>query len=423
MAATERRQGEVGEDEVLRSNVRLLQLAGAWPPTAPRGLGRLFPLHLASVYLSQLANIAMALRLMQTARGDMHEITQALMNAMTLVGGILKLLHLSTHVPAYRRLVLALRDVIRIQRHQCERDPHVASLLARAHRKALRLTFWPIAYLNMLALGWYSIPVVFWALGWEKRLLPFFTLHGVDSYDFVLYAAIYFVQCHAIFYWCFISIGQDMFFVTCMVHVAAQLQILNARLSNLGGGQGASNELGRLYSCRAEEDGPCERKPISDTMYTELRNCIKTHQEILKFVQLLQQVMSPVAMAQFLCSVGAACVTLYQATFNPEGNSSLKCLMYLPIPAFQIFVYCWGGHELMENEENIGSVRACRSSASQWLFAGRRVTSSLRTLMCRAQRPLLLHAGKLYPVSRDTFLSLINASFSFYTVLRHMNNR
>nr|WBF91073.1 odorant receptor SameORX [Schistocerca americana] len=338
---------------------------------------------------------------------------------MTLVGGVLKLAHLSTHVPAYCRLVGALRDVIRIQRPHCESTPSLMAVFTGAHRKTLRLTFWPIAYLNLLAFGWYMIPVISWATGSEKRLLPFFTLHGVDCYDFVLYVAIYFVQCHSIFYWCFISIGQDMFFVTSMVHVAAQLQILNVRLSKLGGGQETDNEFGRLYSCRAEDCGTCERKPMSDEMYTELRNCITTHQEILKFVQFLQQVMSPVAMAQFMCSVGAACVTLYQATFNPEGNSSLKCLMYLPIPALQIFVYCWGGHELMENGLSV----SLSAYSSQWVGAGRRVTRALRMLMCRAQRPLRLHAGKLYPVNRDTFVSLINASFSFYTVLRHMKNR
>ncbi|XP_049937496.1 odorant receptor Or2-like [Schistocerca serialis cubense] len=93
--------------------------------------------------------------------------------------------------------------------------------------------------------------------------------------------------------------------------------------------------------------------------------------------------------------------------------------MYLPIPALQIFVYCWGGHELMENGLSV----SLSAYSSQWVGAGRRVTRALRMLMCRAQRPLRLHAGKLYPVNRDTFVSLINASFSFYTVLRHMKNR
>ncbi|XP_049838004.1 odorant receptor 7a-like [Schistocerca gregaria] len=367
MSVRGRKRPAVSPDDVLRSNVRLLQMAGVWPPSAPRGLGRLFPLHVASVYLSQLASIAMALQLIYSARGDMHEITQALMNAMTLVGGVLKLAHLSTHVPAYSRLVAALRDVIRIQRPHCETTPSLMAVFTAVHRKTLRLTFWPIAYLNLLALGWYMIPIISWATGSEKRLLPFFTLHGVDCYDFVLYVVIYFVQCHSIFYWCFISIGQDMFFVTSMVHVATQLQILNVRLSKLGGGQETDKEFGRLYCCRAEDCGTCERKPMSNEMYTELRNCITTHQEILKFVQFLQQVMSPVAMAQFMCSVGAACVTLYQATFGLSVSLS--------------------------------------AYSSQWMGAGRRVTSALRTLMCQAQRPLRLHAGKLYPVNRDTFVS------------------
>nr|QAB43902.1 olfactory receptor OR23 [Oedaleus asiaticus] len=93
--------------------------------------------------------------------------------------------------------------------------------------------------------------------------------------------------------------------------------------------------------------------------------------------------------------------------------------MYLPTPAFQIFIYCWCGHEIME--EGLSVSRAAYSSG--WVGAGRRVSRGVRVLMCRAQRPLLLTAGKLYPVNRLTFVSLINASYTFYALLRQMRDR
>ncbi|XP_047004927.1 odorant receptor 85c-like [Schistocerca americana] len=126
--------------------------------------------------------------------------------------------------------------------------------------------------------------------------------------------------------------------------------------------------------------------------------------------------MSPVAMAQFVCSATAACITLFQATFNPEGNSIFKCLMYLPMPAFQIYIYCWGGHELIDE----GASLSVSAYSCAWIGASRRVTTALHILMCRAQKPLILTAGKLYPVNRDTFVSLINGSYSFYALLRQM---
>nr|ALD51411.1 odorant receptor 44 [Locusta migratoria] len=408
--------------DVLRHNVLLLVATGAWPPTTRRWWRPLYPLYTASIYFSMLATIAMGFQFAYQSWGDWDSIMLTFVNTFTLIGGAVKLAHFSSHVDAYRRLVTALRDVIGTQWAHCERDAALMAAFAGSHRKALWLTWAPVVYLNILGPVWFMMPVVAWASGAPGRQFPFANVRGVLKTNFPLYVAVYFVQCHSVFYWNFLSFGLDIFFVTCMIYVSAQLHILGKRLSNVGRGPNVDqNGIVDEKQTKLQQFGQKPYKSLevdreSNEMYAELVDCVKAHQHILSFVAVLQGVMSPVAMAQFVCSATAACITPFQATFNPEGNSIFKCLMYLPMPAFQIYIYCWGGHEIIDE----GAALSASAYSCAWMGAPRRVTSAMHVLMCRAQKPLTLTAGKLYPVNRDTFVSLINGSYSFYALLRQM---
>nr|QJX74311.1 odorant receptor 31 [Ceracris kiangsu] len=407
-------------DDVLRHNVKQLRLGGAWPPDSRRGLRRLFPLYTATIYFCQSATIAMAVLLTYDLWGDVDAIMLTYVNTFTLIGGFIKLIYFSSDVRGYRELVAVLRDVTRQQWPHCEAHAELMAIFTAGYRKASWLTFGPLVYLNILGPTWFFMPLIVRATtGSKERLLPFVNMRDSVTEIFPLYVAIYVVQVYCMFFWNIISVGLDMFFVACMIHVATQLRILNARLSSLG--EDSSDE-----ACRAglnrniiREFGSSQKRPFSRDgrtrdMYEELRNCIKTHQHIRSSLKTLQRMMSPVAMTQFLCSASGVCITLFQATFNPEGNSTLKCLMFLPMPAFQIFIYCWAGHEIVYQEELL-SLSGYRSV---WVGTGRRISALLHILMCNAQKPLQLTAGKFYLINRDTFVTLINASYTFYTLMR-----
>ncbi|XP_049766307.1 odorant receptor Or2-like [Schistocerca cancellata] len=408
---------------VLATNISILRWSGLWPPERQTGWARLFAAYTAVAFLSQVVAIDMTLYHIYNSGGDIYEITLTMMVTMTLVGGVLKMLHFFGNADTYRRLVHNLQEVIDLQRGHCERDDAVSAIFCSYHRQAILFTCGSLGYLNVLAPTWFLMPVITGvATDPNDRKLPFSQLKGLRSDDLIGYSAAYFVQCHAIFYWNFISVGLDVFFATAMLHAAAQLKILSHRLSRLGKQTTRYDEQPPYWNALQGDTAPVRQiipYEEENDLYLQLRSCIKNHQEILRLVLFLETVMGPVAFIQFLCSVVAACVALFQATFNAEGNGVLKCTMYLPTPAFQIFIYCWCGHEIME--EGLYVSRAAYSSG--WVGASQRFTRALRIVMCRAQRPLLLTAGKLYPVNRLTFVSLINASYTFYALLRQMRDR
>ncbi|KAI8438281.1 hypothetical protein MSG28_010864, partial [Choristoneura fumiferana] len=58
-----------------------------------------------------------------------------------------------------------------------------------------------------------------------------------------------------------------------------------------------------------------------------------------------------------------------------------------------------------------------------WTAKSRYFKSSLRLFAERANKPLSITAGKMFPLSLTTFTSIINTAYSFFTLLRYMQSR
>ncbi|XP_063548841.1 odorant receptor 30a-like isoform X3 [Cydia strobilella] len=58
-----------------------------------------------------------------------------------------------------------------------------------------------------------------------------------------------------------------------------------------------------------------------------------------------------------------------------------------------------------------------------WTAKSRYFKSSLRLFVERANKPVSITAGKMFPLSLTTFTSIMNSSYSFFTLLRHMQSR
>ncbi|XP_049828774.1 odorant receptor 7a-like [Schistocerca gregaria] len=210
----------------------------------------------------------------------------------------------------------------------------------------------------------------------RQRRLPYQQLRWLDTSSAAVYGASYALQCTATFFCSFINTHLDVFFMAVMIHVADQFRILAARFAAL-----------RLDAdCKPEsrvlQDGSSR---LGEELYRELSLCIQNHQDLVRLVHLLDDVMSPIAMTQFVVGAVNACMVLFPATYAETVSSA--------------------------------AYECC------WLGADRKRRRALLLVMCRAQRPLQLTAGKLYPINRPTFLSLLQVTYSYYTLLQNLNSR
>ncbi|XP_047004704.1 odorant receptor 43a-like [Schistocerca americana] len=349
------------QESVLKWNVRVLTSGGLWPAGPPR----LFAVFTTFVFVVKWTHILMAVRTLYLSWGDLNEITLTLLSMITMLGGAIKMTLFLKNRSVYYQLVQRLDDMVRYHEQYYVGNETMVSTFQMARKKALRLTFITLGYLNVLGPLWFVMPLL---EDTSEKHLPFIPMHGLNFTSIPLYELSYVTQCTATFFWHLVSVGLDMFYASLMIHVTAQLTILNVRFTNL---HLKTDHL----SCRSN------LRPIT----APFDNSVLTEAHSRIFTTYLEDVMNSTVLVQFLSSVLVACVTLFQATIGLEVCTS----------AF----------------------------LSAWVEGSRHLRRGLLVVMARARRPLELTAGRMHPINRATFVSLINASYTYYAVLRRVNDR
>ncbi|KAK7789384.1 hypothetical protein R5R35_007469 [Gryllus longicercus] len=101
-----------------------------------------------------------------------------------------------------------------------------------------------------------------------------------------------------------------------------------------------------------------------------------------------------------------------------DADQLVKSLMYLSVAVLQLLLVCAFGEALRAAGAALGDA----AYASGWeLRAQPPRTRALALLLLRAQRPLVLRAGGLYPVTLNSFASVLNTSYSYFALLRTIN--
>ncbi|XP_049813387.1 odorant receptor Or2-like [Schistocerca nitens] len=187
-------------------------------------------------------------------------------------------------------------------------------------------------------------------------------------------------------------------------------QVLASRIAGLR----LRERTQKIKLCAESDDA----STLHGDMYNELCLCVDTHKELIRLVGLLESLMNPVAMLQFLVGAVSSCVVLFSATYSPDSNSALKCWGSLPLLLTQLFLYCSGAQHILDQSEAV----AMAAYDCAWCDSSSKLKRALQLVISRAQKPLALTAGKLYAVKRATFLSLIQATYSYYTLLQNLDN-
>ncbi|XP_069682447.1 odorant receptor 10-like [Periplaneta americana] len=137
-----------------------------------------------------------------------------------------------------------------------------------------------------------------------------------------------------------------------------------------------------------------------------------------RFIMELEDVFNPMMLAQFLSSSGTLCLIIFQITVMEDAGFGMATFVqFLAISIMQLLLFCWYGNELTFQCESV--VRAAYESS--WYEASISFKSSLCMMIMRAMKPFRLTGGKLYVMSLDTFVAIMKASFSYFTMLNQLN--
>ncbi|KAH9641620.1 hypothetical protein HF086_009223 [Spodoptera exigua] len=191
-----------------------------------------------------------------------------------------------------------------------------------------------------------------------------------------------------------------------MVLAIAQLDILDVNLRKVT----AENKI-------EDTDGEMSRSPIhrdkEDVM--KMNQCIIHFIQVCRFCELVKDVFSATLFVQFGAASCIICVCLLRFTMPAPMGYNIFLATYMTVMILQIMAPCWLGTRIMVKSQLLTfSVYNC-----DWTTRSRQFKSNMRFFVDRANKPLSITGGKMFILSLDTFTSIINSAYSFFTLLQH----
>nr|WCC57444.1 odorant receptor 48 [Papilio glaucus] len=259
------------------------------------------------------------------------------------------------------------------------------------------------AVLQIVYMGITLVTMIGWATSAEKNKLPMRAWYPYDTSQSPAYELTYIHQVVALTLAANLNVGKDSLVATLLAQCRCRLRLLGQALRML------SHDMDVM-----EDRLTVEQEAI---VSTRLRDCVQRHQEALHAVVQLQACFSEPTFAQFTVSLVIICATAFQLV-SQVGNvvRLLSMGTYLLNMMFQVFIYCYQGNQLSEE-----SVRVAEAAyEAPWQTYGATLRRSLLVVMARSRRAALISAGGFITLSLASFMSIIKASYSLFTLLQQV---
>ncbi|XP_045536780.1 odorant receptor Or2 [Papilio machaon] len=193
----------------------------------------------------------------------------------------------------------------------------------------------------------------------------------------------------------------DAFIATVLYQCKTQLSILRMNLERLPQSASAlSTASGR------------RRDDVFAALFVD---CWLQYKRICETAGLVQDIFGGAILVQFGIGGWILCMAAYKIiSLDFISIEFASMILFILCILTELFLYCYYGTEL--TEESTLLVDAAYSM--RWAGEGRAARRLLLLLLVRVHRPLRLAAGRVVPLSLDTFVKILKSSYTFYAVLR-----
>nr|ALD51499.1 odorant receptor 34 [Locusta migratoria] len=403
-------------DTVLWMNARVLALGGMWRP--PWFQPKWYLLYRAWVLFTQFSFLFAQVQALWFFWGNIDKITHDTCLLITTILGLVKFFTFVLRQEDFFRMVQKIDDS-RAEQSKSG-DSEIVSILDASYRSARTITLY-MTFLGGSSPGvWAIIPTILRRLGVfpPERELPATAWYSRRDTETPYYQMLCTLQYFSMQYSFFMAMCLDLFFVCIIIHAAGQLEVLNARFRRVGQIAGNHSADSHKQQKALEEFSGDVFSP--EEIWEDLCDCIKQHQDIIELIKEIERLLSKIVLLQFLGATVIICVTLFQSSKNTDNIAALLLLQaYLGVVIYEIFMYCWYADDILYQSSRL----AMSAYACNWPGAPPQLQRALVFIIRRTQRPLGLTAGKFYYVSRETFVRLMSASYSYYALLNQVNDK
>nr|QJX74347.1 odorant receptor 70 [Ceracris kiangsu] len=340
-----------------------------------------------------------------------------------------------------QRLVV---DVLRMRRRFTE---NAAVLRKKYHRRGLIVCVAWVVFPLLAVPMWFVEPALTKKVVTTSenttivvRKTPFIMWMPMDTQGHPNYEITYAIHLFLIVTIVSANVVVDLFFACLMINMTADIAILNNNVANMrlhkedgftknsGKGVKISGTLDVTYNGKqslTEKSEPHDDNTqvnasyttnTSAQLYRTLVNNIQHHQLIMSIISDLESIMSESSVIMLAVNSVNICLQAlgFVDAFRPGAKRSSVLKKVLTFPAYinQTAHFCWYGQEIIDQSERLlESAFNCG-----WSNADKRFCSSLRIFMLQTSRPLKLQIGKIFTLSRNLFLQILNTSYTIFNM-------
>nr|BAR43452.1 putative olfactory receptor 10 [Ostrinia furnacalis] len=246
------------------------------------------------------------------------------------------------------------------------------------------------------------LPIIEYVAGHADLELPlcqyyFLSEHVRDKY----FNVIFIYQFFGLFVLISGNVNIDTFICGLLLMAIAQFRMLNWKMSNL-----------KMNPLDLENESDDEET----IMMRKLNKCLKHYDLILEYCDHIQDVLSAAIFAQYGTAAATMCLSMCTVLMPMTSEDWLFMGCYIGAMTLEIFLPGLLGAELMNESQKL----VAAAYSADWIPRSESFKRSLRLLVERANRPIVITGLKMFTLSLETFTSIIKLAYSFFTLLKNV---
>uniref|UniRef100_A0A182M9W7 Odorant receptor n=1 Tax=Anopheles culicifacies TaxID=139723 RepID=A0A182M9W7_9DIPT len=231
------------------------------------------------------------------------------------------------------------------------------------------------------------------------------TSDGKDKH----FLEIYLIQLYIMYVGQLIVPSWHMFMVTLMIYGRTECSVLNHRLSSLDQYHKPEPQTKAKANVPVRVNNGERRSLIID--------CIKRQASLVAFTRELEQLTRAAVFLDFVVFSVLLCALLFEASMTTSGVQVCIDICYITTMTAILFLYYWHANEIHACADQL-SMSAYKSD---WYRYDRGTNRMLQIFILYSNRPLKMQAFFI-SMSLDTFLAILRASYSYFTILKQLTD-
>nr|QIJ45797.1 olfactory receptor [Glyphodes pyloalis] len=380
------------EDIFLYRPKVLMKFLGVWVPPVPESVPHMI-FRVFMLFMQYLFLIFQSIYIVQIW-GDLLEVSQPFYVFFTQAGLCLKITIFHVNIGNVRELLSCMMsDVFR---PQCLTHKNILKADAT---KIKRLLFSFMVGAELTCILWIIVPIFE-----EVRKFPFGMWMPVSPESIINYGIGYAFQSVTICISAFMYFGVDSVALSMVIFGCSQIKIVKDKVMGISS---------VAYGLK-----PKERLKLFSENRKKLVECVIHHQAIATFTQLVEDTFHWYLLFQLTGGVGLTCMCALWSVADEEHPkvAIASNIIYVVVMLTQLYICCWSGHELTANSENLHTIMY----ECMWYEQDVRFKRDLCFAMMRMSRPMVVRAGHYINMSRQTFVSVLRMSYSYFAVLNQV---